>query len=64
MNPAHVFLISLAWLLTFWLGALCGSPEPDKWKNPGNAYAPAAVLNLAAAVALFVSLGYLIAQAL
>lgn len=64
MNPAHVFLISLAWLVTFWFGVLCGSPEPERWKNPGNAYAPATVINLAFAIALFVSLGRVIAQAL
>lgn len=63
MNPAHVFLISLAVLAVFWLGVYCGSDEHDDDVAP-YLFLPAILLNLTAAGFLIASLYRLIIQAL
>ena len=64
MNPAHVFLISLAVLVAFWLGVLAESDVSDNDEIGPFVFIPAILLNLAAAGFLAVSIWQLVAQAL
>lgn len=64
MNPAHVFLISLAGLAIFWLGVYCGNDASDNGDLGKYAFILGILITLGGGTALVASLCLLVAQAL